>query len=119
MTRLGFVFVFLLLLAGYSRAQDSAGVRVISQPKAASTPSAESKNSGKVEGVVILKVEFRADATIGKVVDITKKDRNKLFNAGLTKQAIEAAKRITFEPARKNGRPITVTKKVEYSFTVY
>jgi len=38
---------------------------------------------------------------------------------GLTEQAILAAKRIKFSPARQNGRPITVTKQVEYSFSIY
>jgi outer membrane biosynthesis protein TonB len=38
---------------------------------------------------------------------------------GLTEQAIAAARRISFEPAKNNGIGQTVTKQIEYSFSIY
>jgi hypothetical protein len=38
---------------------------------------------------------------------------------GLTEQAMEAARKMRFEPAMKNGIPYSVTKLVEYPFTLY
>jgi hypothetical protein len=38
---------------------------------------------------------------------------------GLTEQAIIAAKRIRFEPQLKDGKPISVVKTVEFTFSLY
>lgn len=38
---------------------------------------------------------------------------------GLTEQAIVAAKKIMFIPAKVNNVPVTVSKQVEYSFSIY
>ena len=38
---------------------------------------------------------------------------------GLTEQAIAAAKQIRFEPAKKNGVPVTSVAIVEYNFNIY
>lgn len=35
------------------------------------------------------------------------------------RSAIVAAKKIEFEPAEKDGVPITVTKVVEYKYSIY
>lgn len=38
---------------------------------------------------------------------------------GLTEEAIKVAKKIVFLPAKKNGQNITVTKTVQYNFSIY
>ena len=66
-----------------------------------------------IEGSVQLRVTFLADGNIGAVSPVTK------VPFGLTNNAIYAAKQITFNPAMKNGIPVTVVKQVIYSFTLY
>jgi TonB family protein len=36
---------------------------------------------------------------------------------GLTEQAIEAAKKITFTPAMKNGQPVSMWFQLEFNFS--
>jgi hypothetical protein len=38
---------------------------------------------------------------------------------GLTEAAIEAAKRIRFQPALRNGAPVSVRAQLEYNFALY
>ena len=38
---------------------------------------------------------------------------------GLTEKAIEAAQKIRFQPATKNGQPVSVRGKLEFSFNLY
>lgn len=35
------------------------------------------------------------------------------------KSALDAARKIRFEPATRNGEPITVTRALEYTFSIY
>ncbi|MGI8638918.1 MAG: energy transducer TonB [Pyrinomonadaceae bacterium] len=66
-----------------------------------------------VQGTVRLRVEFLASGEIGKISPVS------FLPYGLTENAIEAAKRIRFEPEIKNGKPITKFKVIEYSFNIY
>ncbi len=66
-----------------------------------------------VQGTVTLRVEFLASSKIGKISPVSS------LGYGLTENAMEAAKKIKFEPAVKNGKPITVTKPIQFSFTIY
>jgi TonB family protein len=63
--------------------------------------------------VVRLRVTFLASGQIGSVSPVSG------LSYGLTEQAIAAAKQIRFEPAKVNGVPQTVTKQIEYSFSIY
>ncbi len=38
---------------------------------------------------------------------------------GLDEQAINAARKITFEPPTHDGKPVSVVKKVAFTFTIY
>ena len=98
--------------------QDAAeSLRISSKPQAAYTVKAREK---KVEGTIRLRVTFLASGEIGDVIFVSESSKKKkLIKYGLLEQAIEAAKQIKFEPARKNGQPITVVKLVEYQFTIY
>lgn len=59
------------------------------------------------------------DGKIGKIVDITKDKRDVLSSYGLTGQAIDAAKKIRFEPKKVDGVAVTVVIHVEYDFDIY
>jgi len=97
--------------------EEGQNVKILSKPGAGYTDKARQR---KVSGRVRLKVTFKADGEIGEVVYIGESSKKKkLTRDGLVAQAIEAARKIKFEPAIKDGQPITVTKLVEYSFTLY
>lgn len=64
----------------------------------------------RVEGFVVLRVVFGVDGQISGVRVI------RGLPHGLTQNAIEAAKKIRFEPAMKNGQPVSVSGTLEYNF---
>jgi len=85
-------------------------IRILSKPSAKYTDMAR-KND--VEGSVRLRVTFLASGEIGAVSPVSN------LPDGLTEQAIAAARGIKFEPAIRNGIPVSVIKQVEYNFSIY
>ncbi len=85
-------------------------LKIISKPRPGYTDSARTAN---VQGTVILRVTFLGSGQIGSISPV------KGLPNGLTEQAIAAARRINFEPAKTNGQGQTVTKQIEYSFSIY
>lgn len=85
-------------------------VKIISKPRPGYTDSARQAN---IQGTVILRVTFLGSGQIGSISAV------KGLGSGLTEQAIAAARRISFEPAKVNGVGQTVTKQVEYTFSIY
>jgi TonB family protein len=72
----------------------------------------EAKRNG-LEGKVILDVLVAAD---GNITDV------RIFSGlpdGLTESAIEAAKKVRFKPATRDGKPVSVREKMEIDFTLY
>jgi TonB family protein len=65
-----------------------------------------------VTGVVRLRVNFGADGTIKSVVPTER------LPYGLTKEAEKVAWQIRFIPATVNGEPVSVTKDVDYVFSL-
>ena len=86
------------------------GLRIQSKPRPAYTGEAQQNN---VQGTVALSVTFLASGQIGNI------DAVRGLPSGLTNQAILAARRITFDPMLIDGRPVSVTKEIEYSFSLY
>jgi TonB family protein len=86
------------------------GVKIISKPRANYTDAARTNN---IQGVVRVRVTFLANGTIGSISPVSN------LGYGLTEQALAAARSIRFEPAKKGGVPYSVTKVVEYTFTLY
>lgn len=84
-------------------------LRILLKPSADYTTAAR---DNKVTGTVILRVTFLETGTIGAVRAV------KGLPFGLTEQAMNAAKGIRFEPAKRNGVPTTVTKQMEYTFNI-
>ena len=67
------------------------------------------------EGTIVLRAIFRKN---GKVTDIEFVEAKppRFFDGSLTKKAIEAAKKIRFKPAMKDGRPVSMLMQLEYNF---
>jgi TonB family protein len=89
---------------------DKTPVRILSSIPAVYTDAAK-KNY--IEGDVTLRVTFLASGEIGAISVVSG------LSYGLTEQAITAAKNIRFEPAKRNGQPITVMKTVKFNFMIY
>lgn len=85
-------------------------LRIISKPKATYTDAAR---QNAVQGNVTLRITFNANGSIGSITPVSG------LGYGLTEQAIAAARRIQFEPAKVNGVPQTVSKTFQYGFTIY
>ncbi len=73
----------------------------------------EAARQNQTQGTVRLRVTFLSNGAIGSVAPLTS------LTDGLTEQAIAAAKKIVFIPATRNQIIQTVTKQVEYSFSIY
>lgn len=86
-------------------------LKILSKPRAA-YPN-QDKSAVCIQGKVVLRVTFFDSGEIGRISVISG------LGYGATDNAIAAAKKIKFEPAMKDGKPVTVTKPVEYSFTIY
>lgn len=63
-------------------------------------------------GTIRLNVTFDAGGKVTNVVPLT------TLPCGYTEKAIESAKQIKYTPAKKNGQPVSVTKLVEYNFSI-
>ncbi len=85
-------------------------LRIILKPKASYT---EAARQSSVQGVVRLRVTFLANGGIGTVSVVSS------LPLGLTEEAVAAASKIVFIPAKKNKINYTVIKTVEYSFSIY
>lgn len=88
----------------------TTGIQIRSKPRPGYTDTARQNN---VQGTVMLRVTFQANGTIGSISAI------KGLPNGLTEKAIAAARQISFTPAMRNGRPYSVTKSIQYNFTIY
>src|SRR5262249_55930238 len=80
---------------------------ILYREKAEYTQEARDNN---VEGLVALNVVFGVDAQIRNIEVV------RGLPHGLTENAIEAAKKIRFEPAMKDGQPVSVRGTLEFSF---
>lgn len=90
---------------------DNKPLKIIFKPK----PRYPQSDSGSVciQGTVSLRVEFLKSGEIGKVLAVNE------LPFGATENAIKTAKEIIFEPEIVNGEPVTVKRRVQFSFTIY
>jgi len=84
--------------------------RLISKPEPAYTKKARSK---QITGTVVLKCIFAADGTVTNIYVFAG------LPYGLTEKAIEAARKIKFIPATKDGRNVSMWMQLEYNFNLY
>jgi TonB family protein len=73
----------------------------------------EEARQNKIQGTVVLSVVFN---TNGQVTDIR---TVRGLPDGLTEKAIEAARKIRFNPAVKDGSPVSVRGSLEFTFNLY
>jgi tetratricopeptide (TPR) repeat protein len=85
-------------------------VNIISKPR---PPYTDVARMYQTQGTIKLAIEFGAD---GKVKSIFVFQN---LPHGLTENAIDAARRIRFEPALKDGKAVTTIGILNYVFTVY
>ena len=85
-------------------------IKILSKPRPSYTNSARQAN---VQGTIKLAVLFGANGMVQHTLIL-----NRLGN-GLDEEAIYAARKIQFEPMMKDGKPVSVVKLVEYSFSIF
>ncbi|QQS48224.1 MAG: TonB family protein [Acidobacteriota bacterium] len=73
----------------------------------------EEARQNKVQGTVVLNVVFTADGRISNIRVV------RGLPDGLTEKAIEAAQKIRFRPAVRNGSPVSVRGNLEFTFNLY
>lgn len=96
--------------AGEQTKTNTTPIEILSKPLANYTDRARQAN---VSGTIRLLVGFSASGKVENILII------KALSHGLNEQAIKAARGIKFKPATRDGKPISVVKMVEYSFTIY
>ena len=107
MKKFSIILTFILCLWISTSAQDS-GLKILEQP----IPELPLNHMTQtVQGTVILRVQF---LDLGEIGEIT---RVKELPSGLTEKAIAAAKKIRFEPEKKDGKPVTVVKEIQYFYS--
>jgi tetratricopeptide (TPR) repeat protein len=96
---------------GQADAKESATRPVILyKEKAESTKEARDKG---IRGTVKLRAIFAVDGSLKDIIVIEG------LEAGLSWQAVEAARVIRFKPATKGGQPVPVVLYLEYTFSMY
>jgi TonB family protein len=85
-------------------------VRIIVKPPPRYTDVARKEN---IQGTVILRITLLSNGGIGSVTGIEG------LPYGLTEQAIIAANKVVFIPAKRNGISISVSKTFQYRFSIF
>jgi bla regulator protein blaR1 len=70
--------------------------------------------AAKIQGSVMMSIVVLAGGTVGDVTVIQSLDRE----FGLDDQAVKAVRQWTFEPGKKDGKPVPVQVTVEMTFTL-
>lgn len=74
---------------------------------------AERARSAAIEGTVILRAVFSSAGTVEHILIL------RSLPAGLTEASIQAAKKIKFIPATRDGKPVSMIMELQYSFHVF
>lgn len=107
MKRLIFTVLILFVASGIVVGQDT-NLKILEQPK----PELPQRHGMlDVQGTVALKVEFMDIGEIGEVVVI------KQLTADLDQKAVAAVRKIRFEPEKKDGKAVSVTRTLEYYYS--
>ena len=90
-----------------TQSQPDERARVLKKPEPSYTKEAR---ANKIAGTVILKVVFTSKGTVENI------HVARGLPDGLTERAVEAAKKIKFIPAMKDGHPVSMWMQLEYVF---
>ena len=94
----------------FSPKEVTTKARVISKPEPQYTEEARRNQD---TGTIVLRAIFAADGKVRAIRTLT------VLPHGLTLMAINAARRIKFIPATKDGRPVSMYIQLEYNFYLY
>lgn len=94
----------------YSSSEVTTKVRVLSKPEPVYTSRARSAG---IVGTVILRAVFTAYGTVENILVL------RSLPGGLTAESIQAAHRIKFTPAIKDGKPVPVFLELQYNFNLF
>ncbi len=89
---------------------DPNRLKIIAKPRASYTDYA--RRSG-ISGRIVIAALFAASGRVTHTIIL------KPLGYGLDQEALKAARGISFTPAVKDGKPVSVVKMVEYTFTIY
>ncbi|MDQ6786442.1 MAG: energy transducer TonB [Acidobacteriota bacterium] len=109
MKKILFSMLFALVICVPAFSQESKPLEILENP----TPqlsNEQRKTNIEAQGTITIRVEFLANGQIGKVSPINS------LPYGLTENAIEAARKIKFQPAVKDGNSTMVSKVIAYNF---
>ncbi|HYG11770.1 MAG TPA: energy transducer TonB, partial [Pyrinomonadaceae bacterium] len=84
--------------------------QILSKPEPLYT---EAARRNQVTGTVRLRLVLSASGQVTGITPVTK------LPDGLTEKAIEAARKIGFTPAEKDGRKVSQYVTIEYNFNIY
>ncbi len=113
-----FIFIVICAFSALCFAQDSKSenvypsdrkLKILEMPLPRLTEEQEKKNI-HIQGQVVLRVEFLSNSEVGNITVV------RPLSHGLAENAIEAAKKIKFEPKIKDGMATTVIMSVQYNF---
>lgn len=85
-------------------------VRILDKPEPTYT---EVARKNQITGTIVIRAVFSAGGQVTNLHAV-----NSLPD-GLTERAIEAARKIRFVPAMKNGRPVSMWMELQYNFNLY
>jgi TonB family protein len=85
-------------------------IKIFSKPRPDYTEEVRENNT---QGVVRLRITFLAHGEVGSISPVLELPDN------LTEQAVLAARKIKFWPQKVNSVPVSVTRLIEYTFTIY
>lgn len=84
--------------------------RILDKPEPTYT---EAARKAGVTGTVVIKGVFSSSGEVKNLVVV------RALGYGLTSKAVQAARRIRFTPAGKEGRPVSMYVQMEYNFNLY
>jgi len=88
----------------------TAKARVLSKQEPTYT---ERARQNQVTGTVILRCVFAADGRVKYIIVV------RGLPDGLTERSIDAARKIKFVPAMRDGKPVSMWMQLEYNFNLY
>jgi TonB family protein len=94
----------------FSAKEVTTKARIISKPEPTYTEEARSHN---IVGTVVLRAVFLYDGTVRNIMVV------RGLKYGLTEKTMQAARRIKFVPATKDGHPVSMYMQLEYNFNLY
>ena len=94
----------------FSGKEVSTKARVLSKPEPQYT---EEARKNQVTGTVVLRAVFTSGGQVTNIRAVSG------LPFGLTEKAIAAARQIRFQPATKDGRPVSMYIQLEYNFNLY